>query len=55
VVSGGSGGTWDLNNNYGRDGIEPNEQIGGFRCVINSGKPLSQLEEEALLHLKKLS
>lgn len=37
--------------NYGRYNTKPTEHFGGFRCVINSAKPMSELKEIAKKHL----
>ena len=49
---GGANGSPEFANAYGHDAVNPNDTNGGFRCVINSEKPMSELRAIAQEHLK---
>jgi formylglycine-generating enzyme required for sulfatase activity len=47
----GAGGTQGMANSYYGGYVQATMQNGGFRCVINSDKPMSQLKQQAIQHL----
>jgi formylglycine-generating enzyme required for sulfatase activity len=49
---GGANGSPEFANAYNAGAIDPNEKNGGFRCVINSDKPMSELQQIAMQHLQ---
>jgi sulfatase modifying factor 1 len=50
---GGANGSPEFANAYGHDAVDPNDTNGGFRCVINSDKPMSELRAIAMQHLNR--
>ena len=52
IRGGGAEGSPEYNNSFGRAGQPPNKQWAGFRCVINSDKPMSELKSIAMKHLQ---
>ena len=51
IRGGGAAGSPEYNNSFGRAGHAPGKPFGGFRCVINSTKPMSELKAIAMKHL----